>query len=156
MNLKKAINGLTRVVLAEADRNPDFANRLEQAFSAALSARESPEAEMARESLGADDVYAAESHGDDRRPKNRRPPAVLDPIEVAKEGESALRWRLGALSVEQLKDVVADYGLDPSKLAMKWKTADRLIERIVEVSMGRMRKGDVFRGVKDADENSSR
>jgi len=30
------------------------------------------------------------------------------------------------------------------KLAMKWKTPKRIIDRIVEVSLGRAAKGDVF------------
>jgi hypothetical protein len=56
---------------------------------------------------------------------NRRTPAVLDPIDAARQGEEALRQRLAALSLEQLKDVVADYGMDPGKLVMKWKTPQR-------------------------------
>jgi hypothetical protein len=53
---------------------------------------------------------------------------------VARQGEEALRQGLAALSLEQLKDVVADYGMDPGKLVMKWKTPLRIIDRIVEFS----------------------
>lgn len=69
---------------------------------------------------------------------------MLDPIEVSIEGEHTLRTRLGELTVEQLKDIIADYGMDPGKLAMKWKDADRLIDRIVEYSIARAKKGNVF------------
>jgi hypothetical protein len=55
-----------------------------------------------------------------------------------------LRQSLAPLNLEQLKDIIADYGMDPSKLAMKWKTPKRIIDRIVEVSLGRAAKGDVF------------
>ena len=66
-------------------------------------------------------------------------------MEGARAGEEALRARLGELSVEQLKDIVADYGMGPGKLVTKWKTADRIIDRIVEISLARSQKGDAFR-----------
>jgi hypothetical protein len=69
---------------------------------------------------------------------------VVDPVELAREGEKALREKLATLTVDQLKDVVAGYGMDPGKLVMKWKTADRVIERIIEVSLGRVKKGEGF------------
>lgn len=79
------------------------------------------------------------------RPKNRRPPAVLDPVAVAREGEVALRERLAPLSFDQLRDIVADYGMDPGKLVMKWKDPARVLDRIVEVSLQRASKGDAFK-----------
>ena len=56
-----------------------------------------------------------------------------------------LRDALKPLTVEQLKDIVAAYGMYQDKLAMKWTTSSRLIERIVETSITRARKGDAFR-----------
>ena len=56
-----------------------------------------------------------------------------------------MRARLADLSIEQLKDIVAEFGMDTGKLVSKWKTADRIIERIVETSRARAQKGDVFR-----------
>jgi hypothetical protein len=43
-----------------------------------------------------------------------------------------------------LRDVVADYGMDPGKLVMKWRDADRIVDRIVEVARGRAQKGSAF------------
>jgi hypothetical protein len=80
-----------------------------------------------------------------QRPKNRRPPPVLDPVEVARLRENELRTRLARLSIEQLKDIVAESGMDPGKLVIKWKNADQVIDRIVEISMPREQKGDAFR-----------
>jgi hypothetical protein len=34
--------------------------------------------------------------------------------------------------------------MDPGKLVMKWKTPERIIDRIVEFSLARAVKGDVF------------
>jgi hypothetical protein len=122
MSLKKVLNDLVRSVVEEAERNPEFANRLEESLG------------LKEKSLKADIT----------RGTNRRTQAVLDPVQLARQGEPALRARLGELNVEQLKDIIAEYGMDPSKLALKWKTAERIIDRIVEVSLGRVRKGEGF------------
>lgn len=52
---------------------------------------------------------------------------------------------MAALSIEQLRDIVAEQGLDPGKLVLKWKSTDRIIDRIVEISIARAQKGDAFR-----------
>jgi hypothetical protein len=75
---------------------------------------------------------------------HRRKPGLIDPFELYRVGESELRNRLATLDVEQLKDVIAEHGMDRDKLAMKWKTPARLIERIVETVRSRSAKGDVF------------
>jgi hypothetical protein len=80
-----------------------------------------------------------------QRPKNRRASPVLDPVEIARSGEDILRSRLAGLSIEQLRDIVAEFGMDPGKLVIKWKIADRIIDRIVEISVSRAQKGDAFR-----------
>ena len=53
--------------------------------------------------------------------------------------------RLAALNLEQLRDVVAEYGMDPNKLVMKWKDRERVVDHIVTTSASRARKGDAFR-----------
>lgn len=125
MRLRTALQGLVRAIVEEAERNPDFALRVEK-------------------SLGMGGEIPAQSDRNTKRGRNRRTPAVLDPIDAARRGEEALRQRLAALGLEQLKDVVADFGMDPGKLVMKWKTPQRIIDRIVEFSMARAVKGDVF------------
>jgi len=72
------------------------------------------------------------------------PPCSI--LELARNGEAALRQRLRALTLEQLPDVVAQYGMDPGKLVMKWIDSDRVINRIVEVAFACATKGDAFRG----------
>lgn len=122
MKLKKVLQDLVRVIIDEADRNPEFAKEIEIALGL------EPKPEKATSSRAA----------------HRRATAVLDPISLAREGEDALRSRLGALTLEQLKDIVAEYGMDPGKLVMKWKTPDRVIDRIVEYSVTRAKKGEAF------------
>jgi hypothetical protein len=128
MRLRTMLAEFARAVADEAERNPEFERRLAVVFGKTGE----PGRREGREAV-------------EGRPKNRRPAAALDPIEVARAGEQILRVRLGELSVEQLKDVVADYGMDPGKLVTKWKTADRIIDRIIEISLARAQKGDAFR-----------
>jgi hypothetical protein len=83
-----------------------------------------------------------------RRPPRRtgrRDTPVLDPFEVYRESPEVLTARLGELDLEQLRDIVAFYSMDPRRLVMKWKTADRVVAHIVETVQTRSRKGDAFR-----------
>jgi hypothetical protein len=120
--LKKALSDFARAVFEEAERNPAFASRIEEA-------------------LGLKEKVSKQKGS---RGARRRAPAILDPVELARQGEPILRAQLSELNLEQLKDVVAEYGMDPGKLVLKWKTPERIIDRIVEVSLGRVRKGEGF------------
>jgi hypothetical protein len=122
MKLKKTLQDLMKVLIDEANRNPAFALELE----AVLGLEPKPEKERSE------------------RPVHRRPPAVLDPILLARDGEELLRSKLEVLTLDQLKDIVAEHGMDPGKLVMKWKTPDRVIDRIVEYSIARATKGETF------------
>lgn len=130
MNLKRTLNDLARIVAEEAQRNPEFSRRLEEALGFGQTKMRTPNEKESRQGPS--------------RAAHRRAPAILDPVELARQGEAALRARLEELSTEQLKDVVADYGMDPGKLVLKWKTPERIIDRIVEVSLGRAKKGEGF------------
>jgi hypothetical protein len=129
MSIRKTLSALAQAIAAEAERNSDFRARLERA-------------------LGLDRPSGARSAsvvGSAKRKGGRRTPAVLDPVELARHGEDALRMRLAVLDLERLRDIVAQFGMDPGKLVMKWKDPKRVIDRIVEVSLARATKGDAFR-----------
>lgn len=135
MTLKKKLIALMREVIAEADANPAFRDRIAEA----LGGESRPARSAGRTPRG---PAAAPSR---KRPGNRRTPAVIDPVQLAREGEQALRDELAKLDFEQLRDVVADYGMDPGKLVMKWRDPERIVDRIVEVARGRAQKGSAFR-----------
>lgn len=130
MTTRDRLARVFHVILDEAAQNPAFASRLEEILGASEPARR---------------ARRATSAGPRQTRRRRRSPAVLDPISAFREGEDVLRGRLGELNLEQLRDIIAEYGMDPDKLAMKWKSPDRLVERIVEVARGRATKGDAFR-----------
>jgi len=120
---------LTAAVAKEAAVRPSFAKALETAMSQST-------------------VEATSMSGPNAsdRASGRRTAPVLDPFIIHREGgPEVLRARLGELSVEQLKDIIAEHGMDRDKLAMKWKTPDRLLERIITTVSARAQKGDVFR-----------
>lgn len=135
MNLRNTLNRLIRVVIDEAERNPDF----EAALNDALGSTPSKRKPSKTEALG------HVEDGEAKRGKNRRAPAALDPVLVVRDGEPALRIELEKLSLEQLRDIVAEYGMDPGRLVMKWNTPERVIDRIVEMSIARAHKGNAFR-----------
>ncbi len=135
MELKRAIRNLAKVISEEADRNPEFEIRVREALG--LPTGDGKDS-RSRQSSNAPNPGSS-------RGRNRRTPAVLDPVHLAEESEQLLRERLAPLAVDQLKDIVADYGMDPKKLVMKWRSRDRIIDHIVELAISRSRKGDAFR-----------
>jgi hypothetical protein len=134
MNLKKILTNVVKIVVEEAEQNASFRSRLEEALgSTAYAPTHHVPPRRGRQDEG-------EGHR-----RGRRSAAVLDPVELIAQGQGRLRARLADLDHEQLLDVVAQYGMDPGKLVMKWKDRDRVIDRIIEVSLARATKGDAFR-----------
>lgn len=122
MSTKKRLKKLFDEILSEVETNPPFAERIKEALG-----------ELPR-------------HPKEHKKSGRRTSAVLDPITIIEtEGEESLRDKLQGLDVGQLKDVVAEYAMDPAKLVMKWAAATRIIEHIVSTSSSRAKKGDAFR-----------
>ena len=111
MTVKKKLNALLREVIAEAEANPAFQERLAKALGPDEKPVKAAPVERKRQAKPAEH----------KRPSNRRTPAVFDPVQLARNSESELREALAKLDIEQLRDVVADYGMDPGKLVMKWR-----------------------------------
>lgn len=76
---------------------------------------------------------------------NKRKSAKINPIQLIIDGDDKVNEKLEQLSIDELKDIIAEHGMDNSKLAMKWKDKDRLIKFILETAQRRSKKGDVFR-----------
>lgn len=123
--------------------------RLERAFRAILQEARSNKAfaEHLAEALGQTLPGAPPRDQPPRAParRHRRPPGAVNPIEAIAQGEVALRGALAPLDLEQLKDIVAEHGMDTRKLAMKWKERARVEDLIVTFAKDRVAKGSVFR-----------
>lgn len=77
---------------------------------------------------------------------SRRRPGAIDPFSVyAAGGVAGLRSSLGELDLEQLRDLLAEHRMDRDRLAMRWKSQERVIDRIVETVELRAEKGNAFR-----------
>lgn len=125
-NIKKNMKALFDLIVDEAEKNEKFAESLSKIFSDETSKKRT------KDNIG------------EKRATNRRDKAVLDPIKLAEDGELTADM-LSSLTEKELKDIVADYGMDPSKLAMKWRDKERLIQMILDTSFRRASKGDAFR-----------
>lgn len=120
---------LVQVVAAEATRTQRFRRALSKALD-----------EPPQRSQGDTGALSA------GRPRNRRKPGIIDPFSTfSDEGESGLRKRLSTLELEQLRDIVAENGMDHDKLAMRWKDPQRVIDRIIDRVTARTTKGSAFR-----------
>lgn len=131
-NSQKILSRIFKLVLDEIKNNEKFATKVERELLALKNLKCGKER---KELIG--------SKNNIKR-RHRRTPAVINPIEYARQGEKILLGRISLLSVEELKDIIAEYAMDPNKLAMKWKDKNKLISRITEFSMDRARKGDAF------------
>jgi hypothetical protein len=107
---------LLEQAVAEAARDPEFGRALRRAIDTAMPKR-----------------------------RRRREPAVVDVFAAyASGGERELRRVLTPLTVDELKDIVAQHRMDRSQLALKWRTPDRLIDLIVTQTLSRAHKGEAF------------
>lgn len=75
---------------------------------------------------------------------NRREPAKVNPFVLLEQGAEVLKAELEALNIEELKDVIAENGMDTAKLAMKWKDRNRLINHIIDTTQRRSTRGEAF------------
>ena len=122
--LEERLRAFIEIIIQEAQANPRLAQRLEKVFGGTIG--------------GADTT-----NNEPRR--NRRMPPLLDPFILYEQGEDRLRHDLASLELDQLKDVVAGHGMDRSRLALRWRSTDRLVDLIVDTVKSRTHKGDVFR-----------
>lgn len=151
---------LVDVVAVQAASSPRFARALADALTsdASTSDEEKPHRStagvptteaFASSAAAADAETTSEASGHRKnRPgrAGRRNPGPLDPFSVyADGGEAGLRQVLTALNLEQLRDIVAEHGMDHDRLAMKWKAPDRVIKRIIERVEAVSSKGFAFR-----------
>lgn len=118
---------ISNVISEEIQCNPKFAEKISEAIALAKP----------------DEEFDSVSREKPTR-RNRRNPAKLDPFILLEDGETALLEGLHGLSVEELKDIIAANGMDPSKLAMKWKSREKLEQHIIEATIRKSGQGDAF------------
>ena len=123
----KRLRTFFKIVIDEAESNEEFAKKIIAALYEDV------------------EIGVLKTELNTKRGTNRRDPAVLDPVQMVMDGDDSLKERLEGLTNKELKDIIADYGMDSSKLAMKWKDKERLINLILDAATRRASKGDAFR-----------
>jgi hypothetical protein len=120
-HLTAQLEKLLQVLRDEARRSSEFAGRLQEVLAPPPPPPEpDPPLEL---------------------PKPKRRKALVDPFAVYETGwEAMLRQELGRLSVDQLRDVVVAYELDPGDRSERLKSEDELSEWIVKAVMNRAEK----------------
>lgn len=122
MNTQKALKALFHEFLAEVERNDMLRAKVE----GILGHSKEPVASSSKQAM-------------------RRKPGRFDPMAVHRERPADLARRLDELNEEELKDIIAEHGMDRTKLAMKWKDKQRLVDLIKTTVESRAQKGDAFR-----------
>lgn len=118
-NLDKRLKQVFDVILEETKINSEFAYKIERLLSGEVSTN--------------------------KVIKRKRQSACINPLDLIENGEEQLKDELRKLDIEQLRDIVCEYRMDPSKLVVKWKNKDKVINHIVEMVKNREKKGDAFR-----------
>jgi len=118
VTLRRRFDAFVKVVAEQAERDPEFATRLEEALGGEFAPP--------------------------RASRRRRALAAFDPVAAAHDGEDHLRARLAELSADQLKDMIAEYGLDPTGRANRWRKPERLVALIMDRAVERAQKGRAF------------
>lgn len=142
------LQALVDAIGALSARDPQLAGQLVRLFAAiATEAGRGPRlANALTKALREPTSAGRESRRAGPRSSNRRNAGPFDPFAVhAEGGEKLLREQLTSLSLDQLRDIVAEHGMDNDRLAMKWKDPQRVIDRIVERVNSRSEKGSAFR-----------
>ena len=119
-------------------------NKLVRRIMAEITKEVTGDTPLRKRILEVIDEHVEAKPSEPRRPR-RRKPGPFDPMALHRENPNSLRPRLEALAIDELKDIIAEHGMDRSKLAMKWKTKERLVDLIVTTVKSRSEKGDAFR-----------
>lgn len=135
---------MTAVVAEEALRNPQFSAQLTEVLLGHRGTTMDPVPPAIAPEPGASTSSRGAPKFKARR--GRRNPGPWDPFVVyAASGETGLREQLGRLELEQLRDIIAEHGMNSDGLAIRWTKSDRVVGRIVERVILKAAKGDAFR-----------
>lgn len=84
-----------------------------------------------------------------RRQNYKINPQEYNPISAYyKEGRASVERAMNTLDTDELKTVIKRWGMDISGRTRKWKTKEKLVNFILDMSESRATQGDVFRNYK--------
>lgn len=121
--LIETFRALARLIEEEAERNPDFAEKLE-AITRGLRVRSTAQRKDKDQDAAAD------------------VPDVLKEYET--RGSEEFRFWLRASHSPHLRAIIKANGFDPEKKSARWTEPDKLIDLIVEQTAARLKRGSAF------------
>lgn len=131
------LNAVLRVVAEEAARTPRFAKALVAAAQSVIGGDDTDVAAVAP---------APRKRAPARRAKVVRQPGAFDPFVVYREsGPQDLERQLTGLTVEQLRDIIAEQEIDTHKETGRKRNQKVLVEWTVERVRALAEKGSAFR-----------
>jgi hypothetical protein len=119
------LRGLVDLLAEEADRNPDFADKLGRLLIAIPGRRESSKREVRKNAP----VHLPDLHA-----------------EHAARGEADFLLWLRSLPVTILRSLIRANDFDPTHRTSKWKEVEKLATFIVDSLRARMSRGSAFMG----------
>ena len=151
MSTAKQLEELFNVILAEIRDNKVFAQKVERIFNNQQANNQETNNEQSDNKVSNNQASNNQVSNNEittavvRKKRNRRSPAILNPMDFIEKGEEELKNQLLSLEAEQLKDIIAEYGMDPGRKTSKWRKIDRFVNHIMEMTISRSRLGDAFR-----------
>ncbi len=127
MDMDKLIKEFYEVIIEESKKNKEFSNRLQKVLL--------------------DNVKTEKNKGKTKGKKNllSEKDILINPYELLLEGKEVLVNKLKEVELQDLKNIVNYYSMDPSKSFKRWRKRERFINLILEVSALRTNKGNAFR-----------
>ncbi len=153
MKIETQLAQLFNVIMQEMKTNNEFAEKIRGIFNAGEqesdqrsgSRRGRKNREMSTEHADKN-AKAIPTSSTSKSRSRKRNPALFNPETILEQhGEETLLDSLNQLEMDQLKDMVSEFGMDPAKKVMKWKKKERFVAHIFEVAHHRVKKGVAFR-----------
>ena len=129
--LTSVLRDFLAIVDDEANRNPEFAAKLE-AIMAQLPSRPTRPPRLPKPAVVVPDVFA----------------------ELQAKGELEFGFWVRSLDIPTLKAVIKKNGFDPAKAAQRWADPDKFVGLVIEQTLARVKRGSSFLTPK-ADNQSS-
>lgn len=123
--LTRLLRELLALIEEEANRNAEFADRLEAITSAIPRANSTTKSQKSK-----------------LRTSDEDQPDVMAVLQA--KGEEEYRYWLRDMDIAALKKIIKVNGFDPGKRSIRWTEPDKLIAMIVEQASARLRRGAAF------------
>ena len=121
--LSRLLRGLANLLVEEADRNPEFATRIDELLES----------------------VAGKEHVTDSRRKAKAKPHLPDIYQERElRGEEEFQFWLRDQPVPMLRAIIREHDIDSARRTARWKDAEKLGAYIAERLQGRKRRGSSF------------